>query len=264
MINNKKVVVVMPAYNAEKTIEQTYAEIPKEFVDEVVLVDDGSRDNTAEVAAKLGIVTIVHEHNGGYGANQKTCYRAAVQRDADIVVMLHPDYQYTPKLITAMISMIAFGVYDCVLGSRIIGNGSLKGGMPLYKYVSNRFLTLVQNMLMRQKLSEYHTGYRAYSKEVLNAIPYWKNSNDFVFDNQFLTQVFFWDFKVGEISCPTKYFPEASSINFSRSVKYGLGCLANALTYALAKAGIYTPLHLKNNPAELGTGFIPTRIHEPA
>jgi len=254
----------MPAYNAEKTIEQTYAEIPKEFVDEVILVDDGSRDNTAEVAKRLGIVTIVHEHNGGYGANQKTCYRAAVQRNADIVVMLHPDYQYTPKLITAMISMIAYGVYDCVLGSRIIGNGSLKGGMPVYKYISNRFLTLVQNTLMRQKLSEYHTGYRAYSKQVLEDVPYWKNSNDFVFDNQFLTQVFFWDFKVGELSCPTKYFPEASSINFSRSVKYGLGCLVNAFTYALAKAGLYTPAHLKKTATELGTGFIPTRIHEPA
>src|SRR5512138_277035 len=238
MLNNKKIVVVLPAYNASKTLEITYNEIPFEFVDEVILVDDASRDDTAEVARRLGIRTIVHEKNTGYGGNQKTCYRTALEHGADIVVMLHPDYQYTPKLITAMAAMIAGGEYDVVLGSRILGTGALLGGMPLYKFVSNRFLTLFQNILVGQKLSEYHTGYRAFSKEVLMRLPLNENSDDFVFDNEMLVQAIRFGFRIGEISCPTRYLEESSSINFRRSVVYGLGVLASSVKFRLHALGL--------------------------
>jgi glycosyltransferase involved in cell wall biosynthesis len=238
VINNNKIVVVLPAYNAAKTLEMTYLEIPFEFVDGVVLVDDASRDDTAAVAARLGITTIVHEKNLGYGGNQKTCYLAALEMGADIVIMLHPDYQYTPKLIPAMASMIAYGEFDAVLASRILGTGALKGGMPLYKYVANRFLTLVENLLLGQKLSEYHTGYRAFSRKVLEALPLGANSDDFVFDNQMLAQITWFDYRIGELSCPTKYFADASSINFRRSTIYGLGVLKTALQFRLQKWGL--------------------------
>jgi glycosyltransferase involved in cell wall biosynthesis len=241
MLNNKKIVVVLPAYNASKTLEKTYHEIPFEFVDEVVLVDDASRDDTAEVARKLGIHTIVHEKNKGYGGNQKTCYRTALSLGADIVVMLHPDYQYTPRLITAVSAMIAFGEFDAVLASRILGIGALKGGMPLYKYIANRVLTFVENLLLGHKLSEYHTGYRAFSRELLERLPLDENSDDFVFDNQMLAQIVWADFRIGEVSCPTKYFPEASSINFRRSVKYGFGVLGTAIQFRMAKMGLLSP-----------------------
>lgn len=238
MINNRKLAVVLPAYNAAKTLEKTYGEIPFEFVDEVILVDDASRDDTAEVARRLGIRTIVHEANKGYGGNQKTCYRAALDLGADIVVMLHPDYQYTPRLVTAISAMIAYGEFDAVLASRILGIGALEGGMPLYKYISNRFLTFAENLLLGHKLSEYHTGYRAFSRQILESLPLDENSDDFVFDNQMLAQVIWYGYRVGEVSCPTKYFPEASSINFQRSVKYGLGVLGTALQFRLARLGL--------------------------
>jgi glycosyltransferase involved in cell wall biosynthesis len=239
MINNKKVVVVLPAYNAEKTLEATYAEIPRDIVDDIILVDDASADKTVEKARAIGIKQIIkHDRNRGYGGNQKTCYRKALELDADIVIMLHPDYQYTPRLITAMASIIAFDVYPVVLGSRILGKGALMGGMPLYKYFANRLLTLVQNLLMRQKLSEYHTGYRAFSREVLNKINFVVNSDDFVFDNQMLSQIFYAGFQIAEITCPTKYFKEASSINFKRSFTYGLGVLKVSAGYALQKMGV--------------------------
>jgi len=239
MIDGKKITVVLPAYNAEKTLEQTFREIPFDIVDEVILVDDRSLDNTVEVARKLGIRHIVeHVENKGYGANQKSCYDKALEIGSDIVVMLHPDYQYTPKLIHSMCYLIANEVYQVVLGSRILGKGALKGGMPLYKYISNRFLTLAQNMLMKQKLSEYHTGYRAFSREVLLKIKYHENSDDFIFDNQMLDQIFYPGYEIAEITCPTKYFDEASSINFRRSLKYGLGVLGVSLRYWLKKKGI--------------------------
>jgi len=238
VINSKKIVVVLPAYNATKTLEMTYEEIPFEFVDDVVLVDDASSDDTAEVAKRLGITTVVHKENKGYGGNQKTCYKTALDLGADIVVMLHPDYQYTPHLITAMASMIAYGEFDAVLASRILGIGALKGGMPVYKYISNRFLTLSENLLLRHKLSEYHTGYRAFSREVLTTLPLDANSDDFVFDNQMLAQIVWEGFRIGEVSCPTKYFPEASSINFRRSVRYGFGVLGTAFEFALCKVGL--------------------------
>jgi glycosyltransferase involved in cell wall biosynthesis len=246
VINGRKIIVVLPAYNAAKTLEMTYNEIPFEFVDGVVLVDDASRDDTAAVAERLGITTIVHQQNLGYGGNQKTCYQAALDMGADIVVMLHPDYQYTPKLIPAMASMIAFGEFDAVLASRILGTGALKGGMPLYKYVANRFLTLAENILLGQKLSEYHTGYRAFSREVLENLPLEKNSDDFVFDNQMLAQITWFGYRIGELSCPTKYFADASSINFRRSSIYGLGVLKTALLFRMQKLGLvrlgmYTP-----------------------
>ncbi len=237
MINGKKVIVVLPAYNAEKTLENTWREIPPE-VDDIVLVDDCSRDNTAELAQKLGIFTEVHKTNTGYGGNQKTCYRIALEMGADIVVMVHPDYQYTPRLVTAMAAMIAYGEFDAVLASRILGVGALKGGMPFYKYVANRFLTLVENILLGQKFSEYHTGYRAFSRKVLEKLPLDANSNDFVFDNQMIAQMVWFDFRVGELSCPTKYFEEASSINFRRSVIYGLGVLGTALLFRLNRWGL--------------------------
>ena len=239
MINGKKIVVVLPAYNAAKTLEMTINDVPSGFVDDYVLVDDASRDNTAEVARRLGIRTIVHEQNKGYGGNQKTCYRYCLEHGADVVVMIHPDYQYTPKLIPAMASMIAYDEFDVVLASRILGIGALKGGMPLYKYVSNRFLTLVENILLGHKLSEYHTGYRAFSRQVLETLPLAANSDDFVFDNQMLAQIVWHQFRIGEVSCPTKYFDDASSINFRRSVTYGLGVLATAVSYRLNRLGLW-------------------------
>lgn len=239
MYRNKKVIVVLPAYNAEKTLEQTYREIPLDLVDEVILVDDNSKDNTVEVAKQIGIHHVIrHEKNKGYGGNQKTCYNKALEIGGDIVVMLHPDYQYTPKLLTAMISIIGNDVYPVVLGSRILGGGALKGGMPLYKYVFNRMLTLTQNILLGEKLSEYHTGYRAFSKEVLTSINYMANSDDFVFDNQMLSQIFYRGFQIAEVTCPTKYFEEASSINFSRSMTYGLGCLKVSAIHRFCKWGL--------------------------
>lgn len=238
MLNGKKIVVVMPAYNAEKTLEMTYNEIPFEIVDTVVLVDDASRDRTSEIAEKMGIHTIVHEKNLGYGGNQKSCYRAALALGADIVIMVHPDYQYTPKLIPAMASMIACGEFDAVLASRILGVGALQGGMPLYKYISNRFLTLFENLMLGHKLSEYHTGYRAFSREILERLPLEQNSNDFVFDNQMLAQIIWFGYRIGELSCPTKYFEDASSINFRRSVVYGLGVLKTSMQFRLQKWGL--------------------------
>jgi glycosyltransferase involved in cell wall biosynthesis len=238
LIRNSKVVVVLPAYNAEKTLESTYREIPFDIVDEVILVDDASKDNTVAVAKKLGIMVITHDRNIGYGGNQKTCYSTALKLNADIVVMLHPDYQYTPKLISAMAYLLESDEFDVVLGSRILGGKARSGGMPLYKYISNRFLTLAQNILMGAKLSEYHTGYRAFTRKVLESIPLNNNSDDFVFDNEMLSQILYADFRVGEISCPTKYFAEASSINFSRSLKYGLGCMRTSIQFRLSKMGL--------------------------
>ncbi len=238
MLHDKKIIVVMPAYNAARTLETTYREIPFDIVDEVILVDDASRDDTAAKARELDIHTIIHPRNLGYGGNQKTCYQEALTRGADVVVMLHPDYQYSPRLITAMASMILSGHYDVVLGSRILGGDALKGGMPLYKYIANRFLTLVENMALGVKLSEYHTGYRAFARTVLETLPLEENSDDFVFDNELLAQAVFFGFKIGEVSCPTKYFDDASSINFRRSVIYGLGVLSTSARYALQKMGI--------------------------
>lgn len=239
MIGGKKLAVVLPAYNAAKTLEMTYAEIPFDIVDEVVLVDDASRDNTIETAKKLGIEHIVkHESNRGYGGNQKSCYAKALSLDADIIVMLHPDYQYTPKLIRAMASIIANGVYPVVYASRILGKGALKGGMPIYKYIANRLLTLGQNILMGQKLSEYHTGYRAFSKDIFDVIDIEANSDDFVFDNEMSAQICYAGYEIGEVTCPTKYFEDASSINFKRSAIYGLGVIRVSIAYRLNKWGI--------------------------
>ncbi len=238
MLHGKKIAVVLPAYNAAATLRRTYAEIPLDIVDDVILVDDASRDDTVAVAGELGLTVVRHPRNCGYGGNQKTCYRTALARGADIVVMLHPDYQYAPRLVTAMASMIVSGEYDAVLASRILGKGALVGGMPLYKYVANRGLTFVQNILMGQKLSEYHSGYRAWSRPVLEALPLDRCSDDFVFDNQMLAQAMDADFRIGEISCPTRYFAEASSINFRRSVVYGLGVLKTSLVYRLHRWGL--------------------------
>jgi len=239
MIKNKKITIVLPAYNAERTLKMTYNEIPFDIVDEVILVDDNSRDNTMEVGRELGIRHIIHhEVNLGYGGNQKTCYNKALEIGSDIVIMLHPDYQYTPRLIHSMAYLIANDVYDVVLGSRILGKGALKGGMPMYKYLANRFLTFTQNILMSQKLSEYHTGYRGFSAKILRSINYNRNSNDFVFDNEMLAQIFYKGFEVAEITCPTKYFAEASSINFRRSMNYGWGVLKTACCYFLQKSGL--------------------------
>jgi glycosyltransferase involved in cell wall biosynthesis len=240
MFQNKKVVVVMPAYNAAQTVRQTYQEVMEQaFVDAVILVDDKSRDDTVAVAKALpGMKVHVHPANRGYGGNQKTCYRLALEEGADIVVMIHPDYQYTPKLLPAMVSIIGNGLHPCVLGSRILGNYALKGGMPSWKYVANRFLTLAENILLGAKLSEYHTGYRAFSRELLETVSTTANSDDFVFDNQMLAQILWYGYTIGEVSCPTKYFKEASSINFTRSLKYGFGCLSTALTFRLCKWGL--------------------------
>jgi glycosyltransferase involved in cell wall biosynthesis len=232
MINGQLVVVVMPAYNAVRTLRRTYEEIP-EIVDAVIVVDDASTDETSALAASMGLRTIVHETNRGYGGNQKTCYTAAIEAGADIVVMLHPDYQYTPKLVTAMASMIATGEFDVVLGSRILGVGAIAGGMPRYKYVANRILTFVQNVMLNYKLSEYHTGYRAFATRVLQALPLAENSDDFVFDNQMLAQAVYFGYRIGELSCPTRYFADGSSINFSRSVTYGIGVLVTSLRFRL-------------------------------
>ena len=240
MYNGKKVVVVLPAYNAARTMGKTIVEIPMDIVDELVLVDDNSTDNSIEVARSLGIKHIVqHTQNKGYGGNQKSCYDKALELNADIIIMLHPDYQYTPKLLLAMISVIGNDLYKVVFGSRILGKGALKGGMPLYKYISNRFLTLFQNIMMNQKLSEYHTGYRAYHKDVLEKINYHLNSDDFVFDNEMVAQIFYNDFEIAEITCPTKYFKEASSINLKRSITYGLGVIKVSVLYFLTKLKIY-------------------------
>ncbi|WP_298732662.1 glycosyltransferase family 2 protein [uncultured Chitinophaga sp.] len=239
MLYNKKIVVVLPAYNAALTLEKTYHEIPFDIVDEVVLVDDASRDDTVDVAKQLGIRHIIrHDKNKGYGGNQKSCYNKALELGADIVIMVHPDYQYTPKLIPAMCSIIANDVYPVVLGSRILGKGALKGGMPVYKYLFNRFLTLSQNLLINQKLSEYHTGYRAFSKEVLLAIRYMDNSDDFIFDNEMLSQIFMKGFEIGEVTCPTKYFEDASSINLKRSAIYGMGVLRVSFQHLLHRLGL--------------------------
>lgn len=240
MIKSKKIIIVLPAYKAELTLVKTYKEIPFDIVDDIILVDDNSPDNTIDVAKSIGIKHIIkHDKNLGYGGNQKTCYNKALELKGDIIIMLHPDYQYTPKLIHSMSYLIANEVYPVVIGSRILGKGALKGGMPIYKYIANRFLTLCQNILMNQKLSEYHTGYRAYSKEVLNKIDYNSNSDDFIFDNQFLAQIFYKDFEVAEITCPTKYFEEASSINLQRSITYGLGVLKTSFQYFFAKKNFY-------------------------
>jgi glycosyltransferase involved in cell wall biosynthesis len=238
MVRDKKVIVVLPAYNAARTLIKTYEEIPHDLVDEVILVDDASTDETVKVANELGIRTILHHKNSGYGGNQKTCYEAALDSGGEFVIMLHPDYQYSPKLLGAMIHLLASGEYDVVLGSRILGGKALQGGMPIYKYISNRFLTLIQNILTGAKLSEYHTGYRAYTRKVLETIPWPNNSDDFIFDNQFLSQAIFADYRIGEITCPVKYFPEASSINFMRSMRYGIGCIVTALLYRLNKLGL--------------------------
>ena len=240
MFRDKKVVVVMPAYNAEKTLRVTYDEVVDQgIVDHIILVDDKSHDDTVAVARSLPEVTVVeHEKNQGYGANQKTCYRNALDKGAHIVIMVHPDYQYTPKLIPAMASLIGNGLYHCVLGSRILGGQALKGGMPSWKYLANRFLTLSENLLTGAKLSEYHTGYRAFSRELLEQIPYERNSDDFVFDNQMLAQVIWLGHTIGEISCPAKYFEDASSINFSRSLRYGFGCLGTGFTLLCARLGL--------------------------
>lgn len=238
MINGKKVVIIMPAYNAEKTLKQTYDEIYKDFVDEVILVDDNSQDDTKTVSKELNITTIVHKENKGYGGNQKSCYKAALKANADIVVMLHPDYQYTPKLIPAIVSMMAFGEYDAVMASRMLGNSALKGGMPLYKFIANKFLTGFENLFTGEKLSEYHTGFRGFTREVLEKLPLEACDNDFIFDNEMIALLFYYGFRIGEVSCPTKYFKEASSINFVRSCKYGLGVLAVSIKYRLAKLGM--------------------------
>ena len=238
MLNGKRICVVMPAYNAEKTLKKTYDEIPKDIVDDVILTDDASTDETVKVSRELDIKTFVHTENKGYGGNQKTCYQAALESGADIVIMLHPDYQYTPKLILPMVSMMTEGLFDAVIGSRILGNKAMMGGMPLYKYVSNRILTLSENLLIQQKLSEYHTGYRAFSRKVLETIPLMENSDDFVFDNQMLCQTLYFGFDVGEVSCPALYFDDASSISFSRSVTYGMGVMQTAMKYAMARRGM--------------------------
>ncbi|MBN2123795.1 MAG: glycosyltransferase family 2 protein [Deltaproteobacteria bacterium] len=237
MINGRSVLVVLPAYNAEMTLERTYREIPRDIVDDVLLVDDYSADRTVSLAKRLGIRTFVHDRNYGYGRNQKTCYRETLKSGADIVIMVHPDYQYTPKLITAMTSMIAFDVYDVVLGSRIIGGGALKGGMPAYKYIANRFLTAAENLFLGSKLSEFHTGYRAFSRKVIENLPLHNNSDDFVFDNEMLVQVLHFGYRVGEVSCPTSYFEEASSIDFHSSVIYGVGVLGTAVKFRLQRLG---------------------------
>jgi glycosyltransferase involved in cell wall biosynthesis len=250
MLFGKKIIVVLPAYNAEKTIAQTIAEIPFDLVDEYVVVDDASTDNTIGVANSLNVKHLVrHDKNKGYGGNQKTCYNTALKLEADIVIMLHPDYQYTPKLIPSMAHIIATGLYPVVIASRILGKGALKGGMPMYKYIANRLLTWIQNLLINQKLSEYHSGYRAFSREVLEKVNYEANSDDFVFDNQMLAQIFFAGFEIAEITCPTKYFEEASSINLRRSIKYGLGVLRTSLGYALQKLGLISLPMYKPRPS---------------
>src|SRR4051812_8928630 len=251
MLANKRVTAVLPAYNAAQTLKHTFDEIPHDIVDDIILTDDASKDDTVAMARTLGIPTIRHDRNRGYGGNQKTCYTAALARGADIVVMLHPDSQYTPRLIPALASCITSGLYDVALGSRILGGGSLEGGMPLYKYVANRFLTAAENVLLGEKLSEYHTGYRAFSRTLLETLPLNENDDDFVFDNQMLVQAVYFGFKIAEVTCPTKYFEEASSINFSRSVKYGFGVLGAAVDFRLAKLGLKRPKYLQASGRKL-------------
>jgi len=271
MLHEKRVVVVLPAYRAAQTLERTFRAVPRDIVDRVILVDDASDDATVECARRLGIDTFVHEKNLGYGANQKTCYAEALRAGADIVIMVHPDYQYEPRLVTAMAAMVASGVYDAVLGSRILTQRPRAGGMPIYKYVANRMLTLFQNLCLGAKLSEYHTGYRAFSREVLEAVPLLANSDDFVFDNQMLCQVHALGFHIGEISCPTRYFPEASSIRFWRAARYGLGVLRSSVLYRLWRWGLARPaifssspeLHLQSGSAEAPASVrLPPRRHE--
>ena len=254
MINGKRIAVVMPAYNAEKTLESTVSELP-ELVDIRILVDDSSTDDTAKLARRLGVETFVHDRNYGYGRNQQTCYREAIAAGADIVVMVHPDYQYTPRLVTAMASMIAYGVYDVVLGSRILGGGALKGGMPVYKYIANRFLTAFQNLFLGVKLSEYHTGYRAFDRRVLETLPLLENSDDFVFDNQMLAQAVMFGFRIGEVSCPTRYFKEASSISFRRSVRYGLSVVLTTLQFSAHRLGIAKSRLFKQRGRTIALGY---------
>ena len=261
MFRGKRVVVVMPAYNAERTLRKTYEEVMAQgVVDRVIVVDDGSHDQTVSIARKLPHTAVqVHPANRGYGANQKTCYRLALEAGADIIVMVHPDYQYTPKLIPAMVSMIGSGLYHCVLGSRILGGHALKGGMPLWKYFANRALTAVENLLTRAKLSEYHTGYRAFSRELLERLPLSANADDFVFDNQMLLQVLWFGYSIGEVSCPTRYFPDASSLDFGRSVIYGLGCLCTAASFAMARLGVVHPAIFPGLPTRLHRNDISVR-----
>lgn len=254
MINGKRIAVVMPAYNAENTLASTIQELPS-LVDIRILVDDHSSDNTVEIAERLGLHVFVHDRNYGYGRNQQTCYREALSSGADVVVMVHPDYQYTPLLVTALASMIAYDVYDVVLGSRIIGGTALRGGMPRYKYVANRFLTAFENLFLRVKLSEYHTGYRAFSRKILTEIPLLENSDDFVFDNQMLAQCVYFGFRIGEVSCPTKYFEEASSINFWRSVNYGMGVVGTTLQFALQKSGFARFRRFSSQGRKLDMGY---------
>jgi len=251
MIGGQRVCVVMPAYNASRTLVQTVGEIDRAIADDLIVVDDASHDNTVEVARAMGLHVVVHPRNRGYGGNQKTCYTEALSRGADVVVMIHPDYQYSPKLLPAMAGMVASGHYDCVLGSRILGRGALRGGMPWWRYVSNRGLTFVENVALGYKLSEYHTGYRAFSRRVLATLPLEENSDDFVFDNQMLAQILWFGFTIGEISCPTRYFDEASSINFRRSVKYGFGVLGTAIEYRLTALGIVRPARLSEGGRRL-------------
>ncbi len=258
MLNGQKIIVVMPAYNAALTLEKTVGEIPRDIVDEILLVDDASSDETVDLASRLGLTVFRHEENYGYGRNQKTCYREALQHDADIVIMVHPDYQYSPNLIVPMAGMIAYGEYDVVMGSRILGNGAIDGGMPRYKYIANRFLTLFQNILIGQKLSEYHTGFRAFRREVIERLPLRENSDDFVFDNQMIAQAVYAGYRIGEISCPTRYFEEASSINFRRSVTYGLGVVVTSLKFRLHRWKIVRSRLFK----ERGQRLLPTYYRE--
>ena len=252
MLNGKRICVVMPGYNAEQTLRKTYDEIPQEIVDDIILVDDRSTDHTADVGRALGIHTIVHEVNRGYGGNQKTCYTEALSRGAEVVVMLHPDYQYTPKLIPSLVGLLSSGLYDVALGSRILGNGALDGGMPRYKFLFNRILTLGQNILLGQRLSEYHTGYRAFTREVLETLPLEENDDDFVFDNQMLVQCAFFGFKMAEVTCPTRYEAESSSISFRRSCKYGFGVIKASWQYRLTKMGLVNPRYLRKDGTRLG------------
>ena len=261
MLNGKKIAVVLPAYNAEKTLRATVAELP-DCVDIRILVDDGSSDNTVRVARELGLDVQVHDHNYGYGRNQQTCYRAALESGADIVVMVHPDYQYTPLLVTAMASMVAFGVYDVVVGSRIVGGGALAGGMPPYKYIANRLLTAFENSMLGAKLSEYHSGYRAFNRTVLTTLPLLEDSDDFVFDNQMLAQAVWFGFRIGELSCPTKYFEEASSINFRRSVKYGFGVLATSVAFRLQKLGLAKIRIFDKDGRRISSDVVPNAARE--
>lgn len=251
MLNGQKIIVVMPAYNAAQTLAKTVAEIPRDIVDEILLVDDASSDETVKLARELNLTVFQHTQNFGYGRNQKTCYREALKHDADIVVMVHPDYQYSPNLIVPMAGMIAYGEYDAVMGSRILGNGAIKGGMPVYKYIANRFLTLAQNLLISQKLSEYHTGFRAFRREIIETLPLEENSDDFVFDNEMIAQAVYFGYRIGEISCPTRYFEEASSINFSRSVKYGFGVLGTSIKFRLHRWKIIKTRLFRNRGQKL-------------